>query len=193
MKYNYTMRDDLSGLRALLRVAQKRSFRAAAAELGVTPSAVSQTIRALEGRLGIRLLQRTTRSVGLTEAGAQFVARLKPALEGIDDALQSLGELRGRPSGLLRLTMLRTGYTDVFKPILARFLAEYPDVRVDLSLDEALTDIVTGGFDAGLRLGESLDREMIAVRVSADQRLVVVGSPTSFRPPEGATTVSSRC
>src|SRR5205807_1921907 len=105
MKYNYTMRDDLSGLRALLRVAQKRSFRAAAAELGVTPSAVSQTIRALEGRLGI---------------------------------------------------------------------------RVDLSLDEALTDIVTAGFDAGLRLGESLDREMIAVRVSADQRLVVVGSPAYF-------------
>jgi len=180
MKYNYTVRDDLSGLRALLRVAQKRSFRAAAAELGVTPSAVSQTIRALEERLGIRLLQRTTRSVGLTEAGAQFVAQLKPALEGIDDALQSLGELRGRPSGLLRLTMLRTGYTDVFKPILARFLAAYPDVRVDLSLDEALTDIVTGGFDAGLRLGESLDREMIAVRVSADQRLVVVGSPAYF-------------
>src|SRR5947208_12301861 len=171
------MRDDLSGLRALFRVAQKRSFRAAAAEMRVTPSAVSQTIRALEERLSVRLLQRTTRSVGLTEAGAQFVARLKPALEGIDDALQSLGELRGRPSGLLRLTMLPTGYTDVFKPILARFIAAYPDVRVDLSLDEALTDIVTGGFDAGLRLGESLDREMIAVRVSADQRLVVVGSP----------------
>lgn len=180
MKYNYIMRDDLSGLRALFRVAQKRSFRAAAAELRVTPSAVSQTIRALEERLGVRLLQRTTRSVGLTEAGAQFIARLKPALEGIDDALQSLGELRDRPSGLLRLTMLRTGYTDVFQPVLARFLAEYPDVRVDLSLDEALTDIVSGGFDAGLRLGESLDREMIAVRVSADQRLVVVGSPAYF-------------
>src|SRR6266436_1709246 len=119
------MRDDLSGLRALFRVAQKRSFRAAAAEMRVTPSAVSQTIRALEERLGVRLLQ-------------------------------------------------RTGYTDVFKPILARFIAAYPDVRVDLSLDEALTDIVTGGFDAGLRLGESLDREMVAVRVSADQRLVVV-------------------
>lgn len=174
------MRDHLSGLRALFCVAQKRSFRAAAAELRVTPSAVSQTVRALEQRVGVRLLQRTTRSVGLTEAGAQFVARLKPALEGIDDAFEALGELRGRPSGLLRLTMLRTGYADVFKPILARFLAAYPDIRVDLSLDEALTNIVAGGLDAGLRLGESLDREMIAVRVGADQRLVVVGSPAYF-------------
>src|SRR5712671_6583562 len=119
------MRDDLSGLRALLCVAHKRSFRAAAAELRVTPSAVSQTVRALEERVGVRLLQRTTRSVGLTEAGEHFVARLKPAFDGIDDAFESLGELRGRPSGLLRLTMLRTGYADVLKPILARFLAAY--------------------------------------------------------------------
>lgn len=171
------MRDDLSGLRALFLVAQKRSFRAAAAELRVTPSAVSQTVRALEKRVGVRLLQRTTRSVGPTEAGAQFVAHLKPALEGINVAFESLGALQGRPSGLLRLTMLRTGYADVVKPVLARFLAAYPGIRVDLSLDEALTDIVAGGFDAGLRLGQSLDREMIAVRVSADQRLVVVASP----------------
>src|SRR6266850_4031709 len=171
---------DLAGLRALLCVAEKRSFTAAAAELRVTPSAMSQTVRALEDRVGVRLLARTTRNVGLTEAGAQFIAQLKPALDQISEALEALGELRGRPSGLLRLTMLRTGYTDVFKPILARFIAAYPDVRVDLSLDEALTDIVTGGFDAGLRLGESLDREMVAVRVSADQRLVVVGSPAYF-------------
>ena len=174
------MRNDLSGLRALLCVAQKRSFTAAAAELRVTPSAVSQTVRALEDRVGVRLLARTTRNVGLTEAGAQFVARLQPALDQIGEAFESLGELRGRPSGLLRLTMLRTGYTDVFKPILARFLAEYPDVRVDISLDEALSNIVTGGFDAGVRLGHTLDREMIAVRVSVDQRVVVVGSPTYF-------------
>src|ERR1700681_450211 len=120
------MPDDLAGLTALLAVAEKRSFTAAAAELRVTPSAVSQTIRALEGRVGVRLLQRTTRSVGLTEAGAQFIARLKPALEAIDDAFESLDELRGRPSGLLRLTLLRTGYVDVLKPVLARFLAAYP-------------------------------------------------------------------
>ena len=174
------MRDDLSGLRALLCVAERRSFRAAAAELRVTPSAVSQTIRALEERLGVRLLQRTTRNVGLTEAGAHFLGQLKPALHGIDVAFESLGALRGRPSGLLRLTMLRTGYTDVIRPKLAAFLARYPDIRVDLSLDEALSNVVAEGFDAGIRLGHSLDREMIAVRISPDQPVVVVGSPSYF-------------
>jgi len=174
------MREDLPGLRALLCVAQKRSFTAAAAELRVTPSAVSQTVRALEDRVGVRLVARTTRNVGLTEAGVQFVARLQPALEQIDEAVESLGELSGRPSGLLRLTALRTGYADVVRPILARFLSEYPDIRVDISLDEALTNVVAEGFDAGIRLGHTLDREMIAVRVSVDQRLVVVGSPAYF-------------
>jgi DNA-binding transcriptional LysR family regulator len=171
------MRDDLSGLRALLYVAQKKSFTAAAAELRVTPSAVSQTVRALEDRVGVRLLARTTRNVGLTEAGIQFVARLQPALVQIDEAIESLGVMRGRPSGLLRLTMLRTGYTDVFKPILARFLAEYRDIRVEICLEEALSNVVAEGFDAGIRLGHALEREMIAVRVSVDQRLTVVGSP----------------
>jgi DNA-binding transcriptional LysR family regulator len=174
------MRDDLTGLRALLCVAEKKSFTAAAAELRVTPSAVSQTVRALEDRVGVRLLARTTRSVGLTEAGAQFIGQISPALHQIDEAVESLGKLRGRPSGLLRLTMLRSGYTDVVRPILAQFLAEYPDIRVDISLDETLADVVAEGFDAGLRLGHTLDREMIAVRVSADQRLVVVGSPSYF-------------
>lgn len=174
------MRDDLSGLRALLCVAQRQSFTAAAAELRVTPSAVSQTIRTLEDRVGTRLLARTTRNVGLTEAGAMFVAQLRPALDQIDEAVESLGELRGRPSGLLRLTMLRTGYTDVCRPILAAFLAAYPDIRIELSLDEALSNIVAEGFDAGIRLGHALEREMIAVRVSVDQRIVVIGSPAYF-------------
>ncbi len=174
------MRDDLSGLRAFLCVAEKRSFRAAAAELRVTPSAVSQTVRALEERVGVRLLQRTTRNVGLTEAGTHFIAQLKPALHGVDVALEALSELRGRPSGVLRLTMLRTGYSDVLKPRLARFLAAYPDIRLDLSLDEALSNIVAEGFDAGIRLGHRLEREMIAVRISEDQQLVVVGSPRYF-------------
>jgi len=180
MKYNYTMRDDLTGLRALVRVARRRSFRAAATELRVTPSAVSQTIRALEERVGVRLLQRSTRSVGLTEDGARFVASLEPAFRAIDDAVESLGESRGRPSGLVRLTMLRTGYLDVVKPVLARFLAGYPDIRIDISLVEALEDVIAEGIDAGIRLGESLDREMIAVRVSPDQQVVVVGSPRYF-------------
>ena len=174
------MRDDLSGLRALLCVAEKRSFRAAAAELRVTPSAVSQIVRALEARVGVRLLQRTTRNVGLTEAGVHFIAQLKPAFHGIDVAFESLSTLRGRPSGVLRLTMLRTGYSDVLKPKLASFVAAYPDIRIDLSLDEALSNIVAEGFDAGIRLGHSLDREMIAVRISPDQRLAVVGSPSYF-------------
>ena len=174
------MRDDLSGIRALLCVARKKSFTAAAAELRVTPSALSQTVRILEDRLGVRLLARTTRSVGLTEAGARFIARLEPAIGQIDEALESLGEMRGRPSGLLRLTMLRTGYTEVLRPILARFLAEYPDIRVELFLDEALSDVVAEGFDAGMRLGHALERDMIAVRVSVDQQVVVVGSPEYF-------------
>jgi DNA-binding transcriptional LysR family regulator len=174
------MRDDLSGLRAFLCVAEKRSFRAAAAELGVTPSAVSQIVRALEERVGVRLLQRTTRNVSLTEAGVHFIAQLKPAFQGIDVAFESLSAMRGRPSGLLRLTMLRTGYSDVLKPKLASFLAAYPDVRIEICLEEALSNIVAEGFDAGIRLGQSLDREMIAVRISADQRLVVVGAPSYF-------------
>lgn len=174
------MRDDLSGLRAVLCVAKKRSFRAAAAELGVTPSAVSQIVRALEARVGVRLLQRTTRSVGLTEAGEHFIAQIQPAFDGIDAAIESLMATRGRPSGLLRLTMLRTGYHDVLKPKLAAFLAAYPEIRVDVSLQEALSNIVLEGFDAGIRLGHSLEREMIAVRVSPDQRLVLVGSREYF-------------
>jgi DNA-binding transcriptional LysR family regulator len=174
------MRDDLSGIRALLCVARKKSFTAAAAELRVTPSAVSQTVRMLEDRLGVRLLARTTRSVGLTEAGGRFIARLEPAIGQIDEALESLGEMRGRPSGLLRLTMLRTGYTEVLRPILARFLAEYPEIRVEVSLDEVLSDVVAEGFDAGIRLGHALEHDMIAVRVSVDQQVVVVGSPEYF-------------
>lgn len=171
------MRDDLSGLRAFLCVAEKLSFRAAAAELGVTPSAVSQIVRGLEERVGVRLLQRTTRNVGLTEAGEHFIAQLRPAFDGIDVAFESLMAMNGRPSGLLRLTMLRTGYHDVLRPKLAAFLAAYPDIRIEICLQEALSNIVTEGFDAGIRLGHSLEREMVAVRVSPDQRLVVVGAP----------------
>src|SRR5580704_13618021 len=116
------MRDELSGLNALLLVAERRNFTAAAAELRVTPSAVSQAIRALEGRVGVRLLQRTTRSVGLTEAGARFVARLKPALEEVRDALESLAELRERPAGRLRLNMPSQAYLQVLRPHLPLFL-----------------------------------------------------------------------
>jgi DNA-binding transcriptional LysR family regulator len=171
---------DLSGLTALLSVAEKRSFTAAAAELRVTPSAVSQTIRALEDRVGVRLLQRTTRSVGLTEAGTRFIARLKPAMAGVYEAFSALGELRDRPAGLLRLTLPRFGYEQVLAPRLPAFLEAYPDIHLDASLDDAFVDIVEQGFDAGMRIGEMIDREMIGVRVSDDMRMAVVGSPAYF-------------
>lgn len=174
------MRDDLSGLGALLLVAEKRSFTAAAAALHVTPSAVSQTVRALEARVGVRLLQRTTRSVGLTEAGARFVDRLKPALDGIHAAFDALGELRDRPAGLLRLSVPRFGYDQILAPRLPDFLAAYPDIDLDLSIDDAFTDIVAEGLDAGIRIGEMVEREMIAVRVGPDWRMAVVGSPAYF-------------
>jgi DNA-binding transcriptional LysR family regulator len=174
------VRPDLTGLTALLAVAEKRSFTAAAAELRVTPSAVSQTVRALEERLGVQLLTRTTRSVGLTEAGSRFVERLRPAIEGVEDAFASVGELRDRPAGVLRLNLPRLGYDLVLASRLPAFLAAYPDVGVDLCIDDKLTDIVGDGFDAGLRLGETVQRDMIAVRVSPAQRVAVVASPKYF-------------
>src|SRR3954464_11059674 len=121
------MRDDLAGLTTLLTVVDKRGFTAAAAALRVTPSAVSQAVRAVEDRVGVRLLQRTTRSVGLTEAGARFIARLKPALSGVYEAFDALAELRDRPAGLLRLTLPRLGYQQVLSHKLAAFLKKYPD------------------------------------------------------------------
>lgn len=171
------MQDDLSGLTALLCVADKRSFTAAAAVLRVTPSAVSQAIRALEERVGVRLLQRTTRSVGLTEAGERFLSRLRPAMEGVREAFASLSELRDRPAGLLRMTLPRLGYQAVVAPRLPAFLARYPDIHLDLSIDDAFVDVVKEGFDVGMRIGEMLEREMISVRVSADMRIAVVASP----------------
>ncbi len=174
------MYDELSGLKELAIVADKRSFTAAAAALRVSPSAVSQSVRALEERVGVRLLQRTTRSVGLTEAGARFLARLKPALDGLRDAFDSLSELRERPSGTLRLTLPRVAYREVLAPRLAEFLALYPDISLEAHFDEAFVDVVEGGFDAGIRLGEMVERDMVAVRVSPDLRVAVVGSPAYF-------------
>lgn len=174
------MRDDFSGLAALLAVADKRSFTAAAAELRVSPSAISQTIRALEARVGVRLLSRTTRRVGLTEAGSRFIARLKPAVLGVREAFDALGELRDRPAGVLRLTLSRLAYDQVLAPRLPEFLAAYPDIELELSIDDAFTDIVAQGFDAGLRIGESVERDMVGVRVSADLRIAVVATPAYF-------------
>ena len=174
------MRDPLSGLTALLSVANKRSFAGAAAELRVSPSAVSQTIRALEARLGVRLLQRTTRSVGLTEAGTRFIARLKPAMDGVREAFDALGELRDRPAGTLRLTVPRLAYQQVLAPKLPAFLAAYPEIDLDISIDDAFTDIIAQGFDAGVRIGEMVEREMIGVRVGDELRMAVVAAPAYF-------------
>lgn len=174
------MGDDLSGLTTLLVVADKRSFTGAAAELRVTPSAVSQSIDALEKRLGVRLLQRTTRSVGLTEAGARFLERLRPALEGVRGAFEALDEVRGRPAGTLRLTVPRLAVRAILEPVLAPFLAAYPEISLDLSVDDGLTSIVDGGFDAGIRLGEMLEKDMVAVPLTDEMRAVVVGSPAYF-------------
>ncbi|MDB4943236.1 MAG: Transcriptional regulator, LysR family [Labilithrix sp.] len=172
--------DRLSGLSVFLVVAEKQSFTAAAKALRVTPSAVSQSISTLERRLGVRLLQRTTRSVGVTEAGERFLARLRPAVDEIEGAFTTLDELRDRPSGTLRLAVSTIACRRFVEPHLAPFLAMHPDLRLDVVVEDGLTDIVARGFDAGIRLGESLDREMVAVRISPDERIAVVGAPSYF-------------
>jgi DNA-binding transcriptional LysR family regulator len=171
---------DLSGINELLLVAEKRSFTAAAAALRVTPSAVSQSISALERRLSVPLLQRTTRSVGLTEAGVRFLAQLRPAMDNVRAAFEALDDVRGRPVGTLRLNVPRLASSVVLEPILARFLAAHPGIRLDVTVEDGLVDIVGKGFDAGIRLGETLDRDMVAVPLGGELRMAVVGSPAYF-------------
>lgn len=174
------MDDPFAGLSLFLVVADKRSFTAAAKALRVTPSAVSQAITALESRVGVRLLQRTTRSVGLTEAGERFALRLRPAIDDVHGAFAALDELRDRPAGTLRIAASTVASRRFIEPNLAPFLAKYPEIQLDVVVEDGLTDIVARGFDAGIRLGESLDREMVAVRISADERVAVVGFPDYF-------------
>lgn len=174
------MGSDLAGLPELVLVAEKCSFTAAAAQLQLTASRVSQIVRELEERVGVRLLHRTTRSVRLTEAGARFLERVKPALAAVDDAFGSLEESRDRPAGTLRLGMPRFAYLRILEPRLAEFLASYPDIRLDVVIQDQAVDLVGGGFDAGIHLGETIGRDMIAVRVSEDQSIAVVGAPAYF-------------
>lgn len=171
------MRDELSGLGVVLAVADAGSFTRAAAALRVTPSAVSQTIDAVERRLGVRLFQRTTRRVGLTEAGARLVDALRPALGAVRDALDTAESARGRVSGTLRLTVPRLACPLVVEPLLGALLAEHPALRVELSIDDGLVDLVAGGFDAGIRLGEMVERDMIVVPMTGPLRSVIVASP----------------
>ena len=178
MKNPYTIRRGaLDGVEAFVRVADRRSFRGAAADLGVTPSAVSQAVRALEARVGVALFTRTTRSVGLTEAGERFLERARPALQEIVAASDAARDLGAKPSGLLRLAVPRAVVPLVLRPLLASFSETYPEVEVEIVASEELIDIAKEGFDAGIRLGEFIAADMTAVRLTPSFRLVVVGSP----------------
>ncbi len=170
-------RADLADLTAFLAVAEERSFTRAAARLSTSQSALSQTIRRLEARLGIRLLTRTTRSVAPTEAGDRLLQGLRPAFEQIDNQLSALSELRDRPSGTVRITSGHHAIRQVLMPKLAPLIRAYPDISIELSADSGLRDIVTDRFDAGVRLGEQVAADMIAVRIGPDMRMLVVGSP----------------
>jgi DNA-binding transcriptional LysR family regulator len=169
-------RDELGDLTVFLAVAEERSFTRAAARLGQSQSSLSQTVRRLEARLGVRLLTRTTRSVAPTQPGEQLIEALRPALADIEARLAVLGELRDKPAGTVRLTTGRHAADTVLWPALARLSRTYPDVKVELSVDASLTDIVTERFDAGVRLGEQVARDMIAVRIGPDLRMAVVGA-----------------
>lgn len=178
MKQNFTVRQGaLDGVEAFLSVAQHRSFRRAAAELGVTPSAISQAIRALEARVGASLFIRTTRSVGLTEAGERFFARARPAFEELVAAGGAARELGQRPAGLLRLTVPRSVVPILLEPLIASFCEAYPEIEVELAASEELVDLAAGGFDAGIRMGQFITPDMIAVRLTKPLPLIVVGSP----------------
>ena len=173
--------NQLDGLLAFWKVAEHRGFTAAAAALEVSPSALSQAIRQLETRLGVRLLNRTTRSVSLTEAGEAYLSRIGPALSDVLDAGEQLHALQGRPSGMLRINAARISTAMVLQPLLAGFLKAYPDVQVELTTDEGYVDIVERGFDAGVRLGESVQKDMVAVPLGGPVAVAIVGSPEYFK------------
>ena len=178
MKQDFTVRRGaLDGVEAFLGVAQHRSFRRAAGELGVTPSAISQAVRALEARVGAALFIRTTRSVGLTEAGQRFLARAKPAFEELVAASDAARELGQRPAGLLRLSVPRAVVPILLEPLIASFCQAYPEVEVEIAASEELVDLAAKGFDAGVRLGQFIAADMVAVPLTRPLRYVIVGSP----------------
>lgn len=173
-------REELGDLLAFLAVAQERSFTRAAAKLGTSQSALSHTIRRLEEHLGVRLLTRTTRSVSLTEAGERLLQTVEPALGDISAGLSTLTEMRDKPAGTVRITTSEHAATTLLWPALAKLLPEYPDIHIELHVDNRLVDIVSERFDAGVRLGESVAKDMIAMRVGPDLRMAVVASPRYF-------------
>jgi len=165
---------------AFLAVARERSFTKAAAKLGVSQSALSHTIRELEARLGIRLLARTTRSVAPTEAGERLLHAVGPRFDEIDAELAALSELREKPAGAIRITAGEQAAESILWPAVARLLPDYPDIRIEIVVDQGLTDIVAERYDAGVRLGEQVAKDMIAVRIGPDMRMAVVGAPSYF-------------
>ena len=173
-------REDWGSLAAFAVVAEERSFTRAAARLGVSPSALSHTMRRLEERLHIQLLARSTRSVSTTEAGERLLARLGPALQEISGAVEELGQLLERPSGHVRITASRSAARMVIAPALPKFVQSYPEIVVEVLIEPAFTDIVARRFDAGIRLGESLEKDVVAVPVTGPLRMAVVGAPHYF-------------
>ncbi|WP_202304394.1 LysR family transcriptional regulator [Dryocola clanedunensis] len=170
----------MNDILAFLAVARAQSFTKAAAQLGVSPSALSHTLRNLEARLGIRLLTRTTRNVAPTEAGEQLMCSVGPLFEQIASEIEKIGELRDKPAGTIRITCSDDAAEQHLRPVLADFFKTYPDINVEICIDYGFTNIVQERFDAGIRLGESVSQDMIAVRLGPDWRLCVVGSPAYF-------------
>ena len=182
MKQNFTVRHGaLDGVETFLSVARHRSFRRAAADLGVTPSAVSQSVRALEARVGAALLARTTRSVGLTEAGQRFLERAGPAFDELVAASEAARDLGRRPAGRLRLAVPRSVVPLILEPVIASFCQAYPEIELEIAASDEMVDIVAGGFDAGIRLGELIAPDMVVVRLTRPFPFVVVGSPDYLR------------
>ena len=173
-------RGNLNDLLAFLAVGQERSFTKAAAKLGVSQSALSHTIRGLEERLGLRLLTRTTRSVSPTEGGERLLHTIGPRFEEIETELAALSELREKPAGTIRITATDYAIETILWPKITKLLRQYPDIKVELIIDYGMTDIVTKRFDAGVRVGEQVAKDMIAVRVGPDIRMAVVGAPSYF-------------
>ncbi len=173
-------RDDLSDLRAFLAVAEERSFTRAAAKLGLSQPTLSYTVRQLEARLGVRLLARTTRSVSPTEAGERLLRTVGPLYEGIVAEMELLGEYRDKPAGTIRITADEHAVDVILSPALERLLPDYPDIRIEVTTDFGLTDIVAERFDAGIRLGEQVAKDMIAVPVGPEMSMVVVAAPSYF-------------
>src|SRR5215813_11284636 len=168
---------EFAELSAFVEVAEQRNFARAAAQLGIAPSTLSQTIRSLEERLGVRLLNRTTRSVAPTEAGERLMAQLKPAFDGVAHAVESVNAFRDKPMGTLRLLVARPIALATMEPLIGPFLAAYPEISIDVVSDDSHADLVGGRFDAGLTIGERIERDMIAVRLIDGVRLTCVASP----------------